>query len=244
MPNLESGTLIAHRGACAYFPENTLEAFQGAHEMGATWVETDVMLTKDGVPIMFHDEHLERMTGQKQYIADSTFDELKDIDVGSWFAPQFTNVHIPTLEECLHLLLNLDMSINLEIKPTPKQDKPTAEKAMEVVLREKFPKEKMIVSSFSLTSMETAYDMAPDYYHAFIADELPSLEVALASGIPWYSVHLDKKLVSTQLVRDLKAHGYHVLAYTVNDPAKGQTLFNQGVTAIFTDDPHLFKSGI
>lgn len=241
MPNLESGTLIAHRGACAHFPENTLEAYQGAHDMGATWTETDVMLTKDFVPIMVHDEHLERMTGEKIYIAESTYDELKDIDVGNWFAPQFKGVRIPTLIECLQLHEKLHLGINLEIKPSPGFDADTARVAMQTVMDQNFPKEQIIISSFSLTSMETAYEMAPDYAYGFIADELPSLKVALASGIPWYSVHLHDKLITTQLVRELKEYGYKVLSFTVNDPAKAQTLFNQGVTAIFTDDPYLLK---
>src|SRR5258708_11793081 len=93
--------IIAHRGASAIAPENTLAAFRAAAVSGATWVEFDVSLTKDGRPVVFHDDLLDRTTDGTGLLAETPFEILTHLDAGSWFAPDFSGEMVPTLEEDL-----------------------------------------------------------------------------------------------------------------------------------------------
>ncbi|MBN2310352.1 MAG: glycerophosphodiester phosphodiesterase, partial [Candidatus Hydrogenedentes bacterium] len=95
--------VIAHRGASAYAPENTLAAFQLAHEMGADWFELDCTLTKDGQVLVIHDDSVERTAGVKRHVSDMTLAELKELDAGSWKDPKYAGERLPTLAEALDL---------------------------------------------------------------------------------------------------------------------------------------------
>lgn len=237
MIQLKRGTKIAHRGASAFYPENTLEAFDGAHQLGATWVETDVMLTQDGVPVLFHDDTLERLTGEKKHIAGMDYDELKRVDIGSWFDLKFKGACIPTLAQGLNALTKLGLSLNLEIKPTLGKDKATAVGALSVLKESGFPVDRVLISSFSLTALEEAYKIAPEYAYGWLADNARDLEVGLRSHIPWTSVNLENKLATREMITSLRDQGKMVLVYTVNDPVRAKTLFENGVVAVFADDP-------
>src|SRR5262245_86406 len=96
--------LIAHRGASAYAPENTLAAFKKAKELGAQWLEFDVQLTACGEIVVFHDERLERTTNGRGWIHEKPYSYLKTLDAGSWFNSQFAGEKIPTLVEALEFL--------------------------------------------------------------------------------------------------------------------------------------------
>jgi len=95
--------VIAHRGASAYAPENTLPAFEKAVELGADWFELDCTLSKDGAIIVIHDDSVDRTTGTVGAVRDLTLAELKALDAGSWYGPDFAGEPLPTLEEALDL---------------------------------------------------------------------------------------------------------------------------------------------
>src|SRR6185312_16321857 len=95
---------FAHRGASGYCPENTLAAFSKALELGATGLEIDVQLTKDGQIVIIHDENLKRTAGLNKLVSDTSYEELRTLDAGSWFAPEFKDEKIPTLEQLLKLI--------------------------------------------------------------------------------------------------------------------------------------------
>ena len=106
--NLREGddfTIIAQRGASAYFPENTIPAFKGAIALGADMVEFDVQLTSDKEVVVFHDEKISRCTDGWGEIADLTLAELKKLDAGSWFGARFAGVGVPLLTEALDFIL-------------------------------------------------------------------------------------------------------------------------------------------
>lgn len=107
--------VIAHRGASAYAPENTLAAFRLADEMGADWFELDCMLTKDNAVIVSHDGDLDRCTNGQGPVAEKTLAELKALDAGSWKAPKFTGEPMPTLAEALELARD-HIGVYVEIK--------------------------------------------------------------------------------------------------------------------------------
>lgn len=108
--------IIAHRGASAYAPENTLAAFSLAADMGAHWFELDCTLTKDGEVIVIHDDTIRRTTGAEGVVAEMTLAELKRYDAGTWFDPKFAEQRLPTLGEALDLAKERRIGVYIEIK--------------------------------------------------------------------------------------------------------------------------------
>ena len=107
--------VIAHRGASRAAPENTLSAMKKAIQFGADYAECDVYLTKDGEMVLFHDEEMERTTGQTGMIWDYTLAELKELEVGSWFGEDFRGEPIPTLRQVIRLCKG-KIKLNIEVK--------------------------------------------------------------------------------------------------------------------------------
>jgi len=106
----------AHRGASAYYPENTLRAFYAGLEMGADGIETDIQRTKDGVLVLSHDDSLERTTGRKECISDLTYDELLDVDFGLRMSEKFKGERIVRLDTFLTHFGRRGLTLALEIK--------------------------------------------------------------------------------------------------------------------------------
>jgi glycerophosphoryl diester phosphodiesterase len=107
--------ILGHRGASAYTPENTLIAFQRAFELGADGIELDVTLTQDGIPIVIHDDWVDRTTNGTGPVSDMTLEEIRQLDAGGWFNEEFRGEKIPTLEEVL-TRVPADKIVNVELK--------------------------------------------------------------------------------------------------------------------------------
>lgn len=107
--------VIAHRGARAYAPENTLAAFRLAREMGADWFELDCHRTRDGHVVVIHDHTVDRTTNGKGDLREMTLDELKALDAGSWMDARFSGEPLPTLAEALELA-DRHFGVYVEIK--------------------------------------------------------------------------------------------------------------------------------
>ena len=115
-------TVIGHRGAKALYPENTMLSFQKAIEMGVDGIETDIQMSADGVLMLMHDLTLARTTDRDQGgIRDYTYSQLRNIDAGCKFAPEFAGCKIPTLQELLELCQGKNLFLNLEIKDFRKE---------------------------------------------------------------------------------------------------------------------------
>lgn len=106
----------AHRGASQYYPENTLISFYAGWQMGANGIETDVQSTKDGVPVLFHDDTMKRLAGREERICDLTYEELCEIDVGRHKGENFSGERVPTLEEFIHHFSGKGLHLALELK--------------------------------------------------------------------------------------------------------------------------------
>ena len=129
-------------------PKNTIESIRTAAEMGVEWVELDVMLTKDQVPVIFHDDTLDRTTDGYGPLAEKTWHELRDLDAGAWFADSFRGARIPTLEDALDEIIKLGLGLNLEIKPAPGAERETAEVALDLLSRIWDDADRLLISSF------------------------------------------------------------------------------------------------
>ncbi len=111
--------IIAHRGASAYAPENTIAAFDKAAILGARMIEFDVMLSQDGEPFVVHDENLKRTTNGRGEVGKVDAAYIKTLDAGKWFSKKFSVKKVPPLQEVLKWLIFSDMKANIEIKPYP-----------------------------------------------------------------------------------------------------------------------------
>ena len=113
---MRSPWVIAHRGASGHAPENTLAAFQRAVELGATFIETDLRVTRDGRFVAVHDDTLDRTTNGSGEVEDFTLDELQRLDAGLWFDRDFMGERIPTLAQILEFSSAHDVVFYLELK--------------------------------------------------------------------------------------------------------------------------------
>jgi len=245
MKQLKIPQVIGHRGAAGYAPENTLEALHTAADLGIDWVELDVKLTKDQVPVIFHDDTLERTTNGYGAVADTLYEDLKQLEAGSWFSEGFTGIRIPTLEEALDVLITRNMGLNLEIKPCPGRERETAEVALDLLSTIWDDHERLIISSFEYVSLEAALDMAPDWHRGFLLpEEWPPEWEKLAEYLDVSTFHVNGNTVGQEQIETLVDLEKPVLAYTINDPDRARFLLRWGVDGFFSDTPDIIKDAI
>lgn len=236
--------IIGHRGACAYAPENTLSSIQSAADMGIDWVELDVKLTSDDVPILCHDDNLLRTTGTDALVKDTPYSVIKELDAGSWFADSFVGEAMPTLEQAIELIINNGMGLNLEIKPCPGREIETAQVALDYLARVWDDHDKIILSSFSEVSLETMADMVHgDWAIGYLFDDVPENWKDMAKHLEAKTININgnRDGLNREFIEDIIDEGYGVLAYTINNPMRAKELIQWGVDGVFTDEPDVIR---
>lgn len=238
-------SIIGHRGACGYAPENTIESVQTAAEMGVEWVELDVKLTKDDIPVIYHDEQLERTTNGSGLVKDITYDDLKQLEAGSWFADSFAGIKVPTLDEIAEVLIDFNLGLNLEIKPCPGREKETAEIALDHLSRVWDDHQRLLISSFSHVSLETAMEIAGDWNRGLLLPaEWPENWKDLADYLDVKTININGNKCEREQVEEIIDMDYGILAYTINDPQRARLLQSWGVDSICTDVPDVIQESI
>lgn len=233
--------LIAHRGCSLLAPENTLAAMALTRKLGVTWVEIDANLAGDGSIIVFHDNHLGRLTNGEGRLVDSNFDALSKLEAGSHFSSDFAGEPIPTLDTMLQQLSRDRMGVNLEIKVYPEFK---AEQIVPGVIRslEKHWQDfdRLIISSFSIEALSLVRQQKPEWQLGQLWITLPRNWLALAEPLNLVSIHCDGERLTEEQAQAVKAAGYDLYVYTINDKTEGKKLFAMGVDGLITDDPTLF----
>lgn len=244
--SLKLPKVIGHRGAKAYAPENTLESIETAASLGVEWVELDVKLTRDNVPIIFHDDELDRTTNGTGLVAQTTYEDLRDLDAGSWFGDSFVAARIPTLEQAIDIILKHGMGLNLEIKPCPGREKETAEIALDHLSQMWDEPDKLLISSFQHVSLEAAMDLAPDYARGLLigGGSMPDNWKELADYLDVKTINLGARLVTRQIADEVMDLGLPLLVYTVNDPMQARSLQKLGVDCFFSDNPDVILENL
>ncbi|PYS86482.1 MAG: hypothetical protein DMF62_15765 [Acidobacteria bacterium] len=246
--------IIAHRGASARAPENTLAAFQMAIDAGGEGVEFDVRLAKDDVPVVIHDHDLKRVGSRNERVAGLTSEDLGKIDVGSWFnhrfpkraQPEFADQTVPTLEQVLSLLRNFDGLIYIELKPRQSDHFKLAEAVCDVI-KDSALLSRVIVKSFKLAvipavkhllpEVQTAALFAPEIMH-FLRRREHIVTLAKEFGADQISLH--HSLVTPRLCKLAAEAGIPVTVWTVDDPRWLSRRTNLGIRALITNDPGKF----
>jgi glycerophosphoryl diester phosphodiesterase len=228
---------LAHRGANTYAPENTMAAFRKAVEVGATGLEFDVQLSKDGAVVVIHDEKLERTTNGSGLVKDYTLDELQRLDAGTWFGEAHAGEKIPTLEQVLDEFASTKLIYNIELKSGIVLYPGLEEKVIEAVKRRSL-NDQVVLSSFNHYSLVTCRDLDKEIRTGmlYVAGLFEPWDYALKLGC--YSVHpLFYHLQHPELVSGFRDHNLAIYAWTVNEPVYMEMMVAGGIDAIITDRP-------
>jgi glycerophosphoryl diester phosphodiesterase len=256
----EPPLVIAHRGASAYAPENTLAAVDKAAELGFRWVENDVQRTKDGELVVIHDDSLARTTNVEEVfpdrapwkVKDFTAAEIARLDAGGWFGPAYTGARVPTLEQYVRRVEHHHQKLLLEIK-NPQLYPGIEKQTLKVLSNEGWLDRphvagRLIVQSFSADSVRTVHELKPAVKTGFLGT--PSV-----AQLPFYADFADQinpsyRSVSLGYVSAVQAftgpHGrpLEVFTWTVDDAATAQRVAGYGVDGIITNKPDVVRAAV
>ena len=235
--------LTAHRGVSSLAPENTLAAFKKAAEMGYQSIEIDVQLSLDKVPVVIHDQSVNRCTNGKGVVAEMPLANLQSLDAGSWFSEAFNKEYIPSLEETLLLANEHNLKVNIEIKLYPEDDIALlCKKITEVIVFSRIDTTQLLFSSFSLQALKQMQHLLPQIPRGFLCEKIPQNCLDLLQEIDAFSVHCDYLFLNKLQTSEFKQAGYQVYCYTINDPQKMNEYWGWGVDMIITDKPQAYVS--
>lgn len=230
--------VIAHRGASFFAPENTLSALRAAHAHGVQWVECDVLLTQDHVPIIFHDANLKRITQYNKTVAQTPFEKIKELDAGLWFGEKYRHEKIPTLFEWLECAANLEMGINLEIKVSRKAELDLlvdqVSSALQTYWAAKLPTP--IISSFHLSALEVFSNRQGNFSLAWLTDHWNKNIPAVLDRYQCVSWNTHYHCLTPERIQIVHEQNRKVLAYTIDDLRMANYFWNIGVDSIFSNN--------
>jgi glycerophosphoryl diester phosphodiesterase len=224
--------ITAHRGHARAAPENTLSAMRKAIESGADYAEMDVQLTADGKVVLLHDRDFKRVAGVSRRLEDMSYDEVRQLDVGSWFDPAFSDERVSTLAEVIALCRG-KIRLNIELKFFG-PDRRLAQAVADVVREHHFESD-CLITSLDYDALVEAKRHNPRLRTgltvAYALGDISRLEVEALS------VRAD--FLSDELLRAAHRHGREVHAWTINDAGPMIRLMKRGVDNIITSDPNL-----
>lgn len=229
--------IIGHRGASCCAPENTFPAFEAAEAVGADGVELDVHLTSDGVPVVIHNAQVDATCDGSGLVNDLTLEQVRRLDAGIRFRPEFTATRIPTLDEVL-ATFGERLLLNIELKP---QVRPASRSRLEAtvadLIRVHRLEERVWVSSFKPYSLHRMHQIAPEIDCGFLYSPLTLGAVWLMPFTPFKALHPHTSLTSKLVVYAAHLLGRRVVSWTVDDPVAAVRQSQWGVDALITNDP-------
>ena len=231
--DIEDHTMvIAHRGASADAPENTLAAMEQAIKDGADWVEIDVQETRDGEVVVIHDADLKKIGGNGLRVFDASLAELQSVDIGSWKDPSFSDQRVPTLQQMLELCKNR-IKVLIELKYYG-QEKRLEERVVEIVEAAGM-QDQIRVMSLSYPGIQKVKSIRPQWSVGLLASvsfgDITRLEADFFA--------VNASFASRAFIRHIHNRGKKVLVWTINDPVSMSAMMSRGVDGIITDKPQL-----
>ncbi len=232
---------IGHRGARNKAPENTIASFRQALIDGADGFELDVQLTKDKVPLVVHDETLNRTAGVNRYVKDLSYKEIKNLDAGSWFSSKFRGQRFPTLYETLEFFAEDSIFINIELK-NDRVDYPGLEEKVLDLLGNGYQRENIIISSKCLDSIAKIGSLRREVkVGLLLQNRIPfwlKEENDLVRTKNFFSLHPQEKLMSHLMPF---AGNFHLIPWTVNHKKTMKRFIGQNCFGIITDYPEILS---
>ena len=232
----EPAFIAGHRGDRASFPENTLPALQGVLDSDFDFVETDIQLTTDGVPVLFHYLDVERTTNGTGLVADLTLAELKALDAGSWYSADFAGVQVPTLDEFLDIFQSSKKKAMLELKGIWTEDQV---RTVTALIYARGVQGRVIFEAFDFETLEALQRAAPIFPRVLIQRYLPSDPVALANRFGAIAILTSPASLEDDptVVKTMHDAGLGIVLYTLNKKGRWSDALELGVDGIITDKP-------
>jgi glycerophosphoryl diester phosphodiesterase len=226
--------IIGHRGASGHAPENTLAAFKKAVALGATFIETDLQLSRDARFVAIHDDTLDRTTNGQGKVHDQTLAALRRFDAGSWFGSDYTGERIPTLEEILEFSKKNDIVFYLELKPSGSWG---GEHALIGALRESGEVARVVVISFDHTILAGLRTIEPTLMTGVLYDGQLADPLTTAVDVGARQLVVRGDLVTPAMIGEARKRDLQIVCWTVNHPAHIRLLIAAGVDGIMSDYP-------
>ena len=229
--------LLAHRGFSGKYPENSPLAFHKAvEETSADGFESDVHITKDGKLIIFHDATVERTSNGTGFIKDHTYEEMLQLDIGSWKSPEFAGQHIWTFDQLLDFCDETNMLLNMELKNYEVFYEGLEQRVIDAISAHKM-QDRVFVSSFNHISMKKFKELCPDIKTGLLYDK-PYLDIdKYIERSNADNMHPRYMLLQYQpeLVDLYHSRGMKVNTWTVNDEENMRDMIHRGVDAIISN---------
>jgi len=230
---------IAHRGASALAPENTIAAFERAVELGADVIELDLHMSRDGELVVIHDDTLDRTTDGRGVVHELNLKDLKRLDAGRWFGKEFAGERIPTLTEVLQRFAG-KVPLALEVK-AGSAFFPGIEEKVISALRRHSAIGQAAVASFDHYALQRLKEIEPTLRTAALLVGRPVSLSALAGPAKADGLALEASFVTKTEVEACRAAGLQLVVWVVNDPAQMRHFIRLGVDGIITDRPDLLR---
>jgi len=242
LDSLPRPVVIAHRGASAHAPENTLSAFKLAIDQGADVIELDVQLSSDKSVVVYHDHSLERTTDGAGYVKDQNIDYLKSLNAGKAYGSAYDAEKIPTLDEVFQLV-GTKSFYNIELKNflTPFDDLPSH--VLQQIKNHNLL-DNVLISSFNPVALFKLGKQNPNVKKGLLlynplTVELPS-RLSIVPFI-YQTVHINFSSLRINAIKAFQDKGNLVFSYTLNHPVDIRSALSYGIDGYFTDDPALAR---
>ena len=233
--------LIGHRGVKDLCPENTLESILKAFDLGLSFVEIDVKISKDRVPILLHDDTLDRTTNGSGLAIDYDYENIKKLDAGKFFYKENTNIFVPKLEDILSLCTNYNGNLNIELKPNKKFEKENVYQIYKII--KNINQIDIFFSSFDMISILEISKLYPQSIRSFLLHDFNEyniddlINISINNDLKICGLNID--LVSAHIIRKIKESNILITVYSGKNInlSKANEIFSIGVDSIFVDNP-------
>jgi glycerophosphoryl diester phosphodiesterase len=232
----DAAFVAAHRGDRANFPENTLPALRAVLESDFNFVEADLHLTADNVPVIIHDKTVDRTTNGTGEVSSFTLAELKKLDAGSWYGAEFAGTRVPSLEEFLVHFADSKKEAMLELKGVWTQDEV---RIVTALMNSYGVSDRVIFEAFGYRTLTSLKLAAPQFPRVIIKHHLPQNPVRLAQKFGAIAVLTSPEslIENPQAVQQLHSAGLGIVLYTLNSSQSWSSAITLGVDGIITDRP-------
>jgi len=233
--------LIGHRGVKDLCPENTLESILKAFDLGLSFVEIDVKISKDRVPILLHDDTLDRTTNGSGLAIDYDYENIKKLDAGKFFYKENTNIFVPKLEDILSLCTNYNGNLNIELKPNKNFEKENVYQIYKIT--KNINQIDIFFSSFDMISILEISKLYPQSTRSFLLDDFKEyniddlISISINHDLKICGLNID--LVTTDIIKKIKESNMAITVYSDKNInlSSANDIFSIGVDSIFVDNP-------
>lgn len=228
--------IIAHRGASKLAPENTMPAFELAYQMKAEGIETDIQLTKDNIPVIIHDEQVKRTTNGTGYIKELTYNQLKQLDAGSWFSSEFSGTSIISLDEFLQWVKDKSLWLNIELKNNKIDYKHLEPIAYEMIDYYQLLN-RTTFSTFNPNSVKRMKSFNNEVGVSFLTSKRNKNLVKYAKELGATGIHIKYRLLDQSISEQCQQENMELRVFTVNKATRMMKCFKHQCDGVFTDVP-------